>query len=108
MFKFLKKLMPVDTARNEVLIAEYWEKRRIEKIEEKKFTTHSPEHNADHIGRVKNDLDSMGATNFMIISTGKAPRLTFDLNGVNYITSYIYNMDYDIIMDDVKKLLNKK
>lgn len=107
MFKFLEKLFLPNKIKNEILIADYWEKRRLEQIEEKKYTNHTPEHNGEHINRVINDLELIGVTDIMLYAEGRrAPQLVFNYDGKEYYSSPIYNIDYDIIMGDIKKIIN--
>lgn len=107
--KFIRSLRPVNVAKNEILIAQYWEKDRLRKIEESKYTKYSSNENFDHATNIKNKLESLGAVDIEMFSELlSAPWLEFKINDILYKTPPLYDFGYDNVMNEINKILKIK
>lgn len=102
------KIKPVDVEKNTALIADYWEKDRLRKIEDAKHTRYSQDELKRHTSNVKKELANLGATDICLIAEGiTAPQLQFKIKDIVHTTAPLYDMGYPNVISEINKILKK-
>jgi len=97
-----------EITKNEQLIAQYWQEDRERKIQEARFVKYTPEHNRIEGEKITRELESLGATDIMLMAEKlSGPRLTFTLDCERIESDEIFDFTYENVMKDIREKITK-
>lgn len=103
--KIVGKLIGDDElTKNEKLISQYWQEDREIKIQESRLVKYTPEHNRIESEKITKELESLGATDIMLMTEKlSGPKLKFTLNDEKIESDEIFDFTYEKVMKDIRK-----